>query len=1046
MQKIIKISTSCLMIFLLLLSTIAPALAATENREGFSISYESSETGSCTLASGTRYYYGGGVESCLFTINGKTGICSWAGNTTPPSGTVTATKYYLANGDIRAKIFYWLLVGTDATAKQYQAVAKAAWNTARSSSDTSTYWIESWTHSSIDYLQQGSQYVYGTTSTWANAITDFIKKARSWQSIPGGAKVYYYYPNGTASQSMMSYEYKYGFANIIKKSGNTAATNGNKNYSLENAGYGFYTNKNCTTASYIGVVTTDAKGRAYSKNGSKKALRELAFGTYYVKETVAPKGYELDPNVYTIKVTENNIETNPVVLTVTDTPKKVYAKIVKKSSRPDLTDNVPMYSMKGIQYTFYTNKSCTIDSYIGAVTLDEYGVGYTKDGTRASLRNLYANTYYIKEYFPAAIRDTVQYALDPTVHTVNLTTAFTEIKPFPINLVDNPKGGGYGQINKESAQPEITDDSDCYSLEGAVYCVYRTQTDAENANTEEEADRLAFDTITTNDSGIATFGPVDPGTYYVREKIAPKGYALDPNVYPLVIKMDETTVQEIEEIPQMDPIQVLLQKKKISNGEIDPAFDMSGAEYTFKYYSGFYNTVEELNDIAPTRTWVLVTDEDGYCYLKSSYLLTGDEFYLDEAETPMIPLGTLTVQETKAPPEKEDRRVTFYLDDTIYLQQITSNNNTELVDSYNYPTSFDEVIPTTEIKVTKKWSDDDDRDGLRPDSITLNLYRNGELYQTGTLASSEGWYYTFRNLPTGYADFNLEEKFVPYTYTIEEVTVDGYNTIISDITPDPENDEYYVCDITNTHTPSRIRIDGTKVWDDFDDLMKYRPESITVNLYANGHKVQTTTTNASKDWKYSFDNLYEYENGKKITYTVTENSVRGYTTRISGFTITNLLKRGTSTVRKVDQNGNPMEHVGFKLFNSSGKQVKATVNGGKYVFAGLTDEDFIYYTSSDGTVEVTNLPFGTYHFEEVETLDDYMPYDKPMNIELNPEDDNMSASVTVQNNKSVMPNAGGAGNIIYYIIASSFAVVAVVLILLFYIKKKNNKRKEVSKE
>ena len=49
------------------------------------------------------------------------------------------------------------------------------------------------------------------------------------------------------------------------------------------------------------------------------------------------------------------------------------------------------------------------------------------------------------------------------------------------------------------------------------------------------------------------------------------------------------------------------------------------------------------------RTWVMRTDSDGFCYFDSSYVVSGDPFYIGAAGTPTFPLGTVTVQETKAP-------------------------------------------------------------------------------------------------------------------------------------------------------------------------------------------------------------------------------------------------------------------------------------------------------------------------------------------------------------------------------------------------------------
>ncbi|MDU4239865.1 MAG: Cna B-type domain-containing protein, partial [Limosilactobacillus fermentum] len=82
-------------------------------------------------------------------------------------------------------------------------------------------------------------------------------------------------------------------------------------------------------------------------------------------------------------------------------------------------------------------------------------------------------------------------------------------------------------------------------------------------------------------------------------------------------------------------------------------------------------------------------------------------------------------------------------------------------------------------------------------------------------------------------------------------------------------------------------VSGTKTWKDNDDQDGKRPDSIKVNLLANGKVVQSKTVTASDNWKYSFTNLPEFENGQKISYTVTEDQVKDYSTTVDGYNLTN---------------------------------------------------------------------------------------------------------------------------------------------------------------
>ena len=174
----------------------------------------------------------------------------------------------------------------------------------------------------------------------------------------------------------------------------------------------------------------------------------------------------------------------------------------------------------------------------------------------------------------------------------------------------------------------------------------------------------------------------------------------------------------------------------------------------------------------------------------------------------------------------------------------------------------------TTVSGTKTWKDNDDQDGKRPDSIKVNLLANGKVVQSKTVKSSDNWKYSFTNLP----EFENGKKI---TYTVTEDAVAGYTSTV---------DGY---NVTNNHTPATVKVSGTKTWNDNNNQDGIRPSSITVNLLANGRQVASKTVSASDNWQYSFDNLAAYANGQKITYTVTENAVAGYTSTVDGYNVTN---------------------------------------------------------------------------------------------------------------------------------------------------------------
>ncbi|MDQ8821409.1 Cna B-type domain-containing protein, partial [Streptococcus ruminantium] len=93
--------------------------------------------------------------------------------------------------------------------------------------------------------------------------------------------------------------------------------------------------------------------------------------------------------------------------------------------------------------------------------------------------------------------------------------------------------------------------------------------------------------------------------------------------------------------------------------------------------------------------------------------------------------------------------------------------------------------------------------------------------------------------------------------------------------------------ITNTHTPETTQVSGTKTWNDNNDQDGKRPQSITVNLLADGKVVQSQEVTAANNWKYTFTDLPKYANGKEIVYTVSEEKVDGYEMKVEGTNITN---------------------------------------------------------------------------------------------------------------------------------------------------------------
>lgn len=244
------------------------------------------------------------------------------------------------------------------------------------------------------------------------------------------------------------------------------------------------------------------------------------------------------------------------------------------------------------------------------------------------------------------------------------------------------------KLKKASSNPGISDNNPCYSLEGATYGVY-----SDPGCTQQVG------TLTCNASGDSNVIDIAPGTYYVKETKAGKSYALDEGVHKVNVSGGQTATVNVTDAPQNDPADMLVAKVDAETGKASPlgAGTLAGAEFTVKYYDGFY-TQENLPGKA-TRTWVLKTDKDGSTGLlaakldPSTYFVSGDSFYTSaDAKRYTLPLGTVSIQETKAP--------AGYLlsDSTVHLQQVTSNTSSEFVSTFVEPS---EDTPTVREQVKR---------------------------------------------------------------------------------------------------------------------------------------------------------------------------------------------------------------------------------------------------------------------------------------------------------------------------------------------------------
>ncbi|MBQ3090081.1 MAG: Cna B-type domain-containing protein [Oscillospiraceae bacterium] len=345
---------------------------------------------------------------------------------------------------------------------------------------------------------------------------------------------------------------------------------------------------------------------------------------------------------------------------------------------------------------------------------------------------------------------------------------------------------------------------------------------------------------------------------------------------------------------------------KYANGE---EIEYTFSEETVEGYSASYNGTTIVNTHIPAttsvsgaKTWDDADDQDGKRPDSITIRLKADGEEVDSKTVTEADNWAWTF---------EDLAVYAAGEEIVYtITEDTVEGYTTSVSGFDVTNTHE--IELTDITVTKTWDDADDQDGKRPDSITVHLLADGVEVDSKTIAETDGWAWTFEELPVYAAGKEI-------VYTITEDTVEGYTTSISGF------------DVTNTHEIEKTSISGAKTWDDDGDRDGKRPDSITVHLLANGLEVDSRTVTETDGWAWTFEDLDVYSGGSPISYTVTEDKVDDYSTEIDGYNVINSYTPGKTSVTVVknwddadDQDGVRPDSVTILLL-ANGKETGETL-------------------------------------------------------------------------------------------------------------------------
>lgn len=229
---------------------------------------------------------------------------------------------------------------------------------------------------------------------------------------------------------------------------------------------------------------------------------------------------------------------------------------------------------------------------------------------------------------------------------------------------------GEGELYKSGKNTVIIKDNDNYSLAGGVFEVY-------------DADGDLYGSMTTDEKGYANIKNIPYGTYTVKEKKAPKGYAKTDEVATLKITTPAAVAVDFANLPQNDILDIVVVKE-----DSETEKKLKDAIFEINFHAIDYMPGKaEIKRLEPQKTWTVVTDAEGVAKLKAEYLAEGyesDSFFKDSRGNICLPLGLVTVQEIKAPEG-------YLIHDELFVQRITSEGTLETVDVYNEHDVYDHI-------------------------------------------------------------------------------------------------------------------------------------------------------------------------------------------------------------------------------------------------------------------------------------------------------------------------------------------------------------------